>query len=190
MPSAFPVRSSGSAPRSLGRDGGAVAIRRRKGRKNTLQGEDGAVLPDDALEPFLGAVGEDAFRRSFGLDAAALREGGEAMLSANGDVGASLMEAASGLRNLLDLRETLDAEADAIFSDRRAERRLFYQALDRHSAARKAIETKELRVDAWRRLDADIAALGPKTGIRPRRAPVERDRAGRASRGSGARPRS
>ncbi len=158
----FPGQELRIGAELVDRAGAALAVRRRKGRKNTLQGDDGAVLPDDALELMLGSVGEDAFRRSFGLDAGALREGGEAMLRADGDVGATLLEAASGLRNLLDLRSDLEARADEIFGDRRAAHRLFYQALDRHSAARKAIETKELRVDAWRRLNGEIEALGQK----------------------------
>src|SRR5208337_4229784 len=166
-------------------DGSVLAVRRRKGRKNTLQGEDGAMLPDDALEPMLGGVGEDAFRRSFGLDPAALREGGEAMLKADGDVGATLLEAASGLRNLLELRTALEAEADGIFGDRKAAHRRFYQALERHSAARKAIETKELRVDGWRRLNADIDALDAKLATlraERRSSEVERARVARLKR--------
>ena len=59
----------------VGRDGTERVVRRRKGRKNTLQLEDGAVLPDDALDLVLGGVGEDAFRRSFGLELRSLARG-------------------------------------------------------------------------------------------------------------------
>ncbi len=174
----FPGQELRIGAEIVDREGAALVVRRRKGRKNTLQGDDGAVLPDDALEPMLGGVGEDVFRRSFGLDPAALREGGDAMLRADGDVGATLLEAASGLRNLLDLRSDLEAKADEIFGDRRAAHRLFYQALDRHSAARKAIDTKELRVDAWRRLNGEIEALGQKVeAIRAERRASEAERA-------------
>ncbi len=46
--------------------------------------------------------------------------------------------------------------------------------------ARKAIDAKELRVDAWRRLNADIEALGSRIEIGPRGPPGERGRAGAA----------
>ena len=51
------------------------------------------------------------------------------------------------MRDLIAIRKALEAEADALYGDRRAERRLFYQGLDRFSAARDAIREKELRVD-------------------------------------------
>ena len=143
-------------------DGRTLAFRRRKGRKNTLQGRNGETLPDDALAPFLGALGEDVFRRSFGLDAAELRRGGEAMLRADGDLGAAMLEAASGLRGLVDLRKALDEEAEVLFGERRAGHRLFYQALDRFSAARDAIREKELRVDEWKKLNVNIDSLSGK----------------------------
>jgi uncharacterized protein YhaN len=159
-------------------DGRALAFRRRKGRKNTLQGSDGQTLSDDALAPFLGALGEDVFRRSFGLDAAGLRRGGEAMLKADGDLGAAMLEAASGLRGLVDLRKALDDEAEGVFGERKAGHRLFYQALDRFSAARDAIREKELRVDEWKKLNADIESLSGKLDqVRSERRAAEAERA-------------
>ncbi len=166
----YPAQDLRIGAELVGRDGSLLAVRRRKGRRNTLVDEAGAPLPDEALDALLGGVGEDAFRRSFGLDAAALREGGKAMLGADGDVGATLLEAASGLRGLLGLRARIEDEADAIFGERKAAHRLFYQALDRHGEAVKAIKARELKVDEWRRLNDDIAALGAR---------VEAIRAGR-----------
>jgi uncharacterized protein YhaN len=120
-----------------GRNGQILQFFRRRGDKNTLLDASGAVLPDDALAPFLGAATRDIFDRAFGLDAKNLREGGNDMLRAEGEIGASLFAAASGLRGLLELRGGLDAEAEKIFDDRRAGHRAFYQALDRFEAARK-----------------------------------------------------
>jgi uncharacterized protein YhaN len=159
-------------------DGRALAFRRRKGRKNTLQGSAGESLSDDALAPFLGALGEEVFRRSFGLDAAELRRGGEAMLKADGDLGAAMLEAASGLRGLVDLRKALDDEAEGVFGERKAGHRLFYQALDRFSAARDAIREKELRVDEWKTLNAEIGSLsGRLDAVRAERRAAEAERA-------------
>ena len=86
--------------------GRALKFWRRKGRKATLLEASGSPLPDDALAPFLGGLSQEVFERSFGLDAARLRAGGDEMLRADGDVGSSLLAAASGLRaspNFVDL---------------------------------------------------------------------------------------
>ena len=140
-------------------DGRSLNFWRRKGRKNTLLGDSGAPLPDDALAPFLGGLSQEVFERSFGLDANRLRAGGDEMLRADGDVGASLLAAASGLRGLAELRRSLDDEADGVFAPRAGKDRRFYQALERFNAARAAIREKELRSDAWVKLNSDIEEL-------------------------------
>ena len=140
-------------------DGRSLRFWRRKGRKNTLLGDSGSPLPDDALAPFLGGLSQEVFERSFGLDANRLRAGGDEMLQADGDVGASLLAAASGLRGLTELRRSLDDEADGIFAPRAGKDRRFYQALERFNASRAAIREKELRSDAWVKLNNDIEEL-------------------------------
>ncbi len=143
-------------------DGRRLAFRRRKGRRTTLLDPTEKPLPEEALAPFLGAMGVDVFRRSFGLDARALREGGEAMLSADGDLGESLMAAASGLRGLSDLRRALDGEADQIFAERKASHRRFYQALERFDAAKSAIRAQEVGVGEWKKRNEAIETLGER----------------------------
>ncbi|MGO8739300.1 AAA family ATPase [Rhodoblastus sp.] len=119
-----------------GRNGQILQFFRRRGDRNTLIDSTGSALPDDALAPFLGAATREIFHRAFGLDAQSLRQGGDEMLHAEGEIGASLFAAASGLRGLLDLRKGFEAEAEKIFGDRRAGHRAFYLALDRYDAAR------------------------------------------------------
>jgi uncharacterized protein YhaN len=137
-------------------DGRRLKFWRRKGRRTTLLDGAGDPLPDDALAPFLGGLTQDVFERSFGLDAVKLRAGGDEMLQADGDVGASLLAAASGLRGLSELRRSLDEEADGVFAPRKGKERRFYQALERFDAARQAIREKELRSDSWIKLNDDI----------------------------------
>src|SRR3984957_5791023 len=126
-------------------DGRSLTIRRRKGRKTTLLDASGTPLSDDALAPFLGGLSRDVFVRSFGLDAARLREGGDEMLRADGDVGASFLAGASGLRGLSELRRSLEEEADRVFAPRASKERRFYQALERFNVARQAVREKEVR---------------------------------------------
>ena len=81
------------------------------------------------------------------------------MLQADGDVGASLLAAASGLRGLAELRRSLEGEADGVFAARASKDRRFYQALERFNSARAAIREKELRSDSWIKLNNDIEEL-------------------------------
>ncbi|WP_331303052.1 AAA family ATPase [Methylobacterium oryzae] len=139
-------------------DGRRLSFRRRKGNSRTLIDAADAPLADDALAPFLGGLSRTVFCRAFGLDAASLRAGGREMVDVEGEVGASLFAAGSGLRGLTDLQTTLDAEADAIFAPRQAKHRTFYQALERHETARRAIRERGLRAGDWRALNDEIAA--------------------------------
>ncbi len=138
-------------------DGRRLSFRRRKGNSRTLIDAGDAPLPDDALAPFLGGLSRTAFCRAFGLDASSLRAGGREMVDVEGEVGASLFAAGSGLRGLTELQSALDAEAEGIFAPRQAKHRTFYQALERHDSARKAIREKGLRAGDWRALNDEIA---------------------------------
>ncbi len=114
------------------RDGKRLVFRRRKGIKNTVIDADDHPLGEDVLLPFLGNLSRDVFCHAFGLNTPRLRQGAEEMLKSEGDVGASLFAAASGLRGLTELRRCLDEEADTIFALRASKDRRFYQALERY----------------------------------------------------------
>ena len=165
--------------------GRSLKFWRRKGRKATLLDVSGNPLPDDALAPFLGGLSQEVFERSFGLDAARLRAGGDEMLRADGDVGASLLAAASGLRGIADLRLSLEGEADGVFAPRASKDRRFYQALERFNGARAAIREKEVRSEAWIKLNIDIDELSHelvRLGAERRAGDIERARLSRLKR--------
>jgi uncharacterized protein YhaN len=148
--------------RILGRDGEALAFRRRKGRRDTLIDANDKALRDDALAPFLQGLTRDVFTRAFGLSTRTLREGAQEMLRVDGEVGATLFAAASGLREPGELRSALNAEADAIFAPRASKDRRFYQALESYEAARRLMRESELRVGDWKELNERIEALREK----------------------------
>ncbi|MFD0937688.1 AAA family ATPase, partial [Methylobacterium trifolii] len=159
-------------------DGRRLAFRRRKGNRNTLVDAADGPLPDNALTPFLGGLTRAVFCRAFGLDAGALRGGGEEMLDAQGELGASLIAAGSGLRGYTALQAELDEEAQRIFTPRASQKRSFYQALERYEEARKAIRDTSLRASDWRALnDAIEAAAGGLDGIRSERERIATERA-------------
>jgi uncharacterized protein YhaN len=138
------------------RDGRSLSFRRRKGNKNTIVNTADVPLSDEALLPFLGTLSRDVFCHAFGLNTATLRAGAEEMLRNDGDVGASLFAAASGLRGLTELRRDLDAEADSIFTIRASKERRFYQALERYENARREIRERELKAGDWNSLNDAI----------------------------------
>lgn len=133
-----------------------LTFRRRKGNKNTLVDASDIALPDGSLLPFIGGVSREVFCSAFGLDSIALRAGAEAMLSSDGDSGASLLAAASGLRGLPELLCTLEEKANEIFGVRAKKDRRFDQAMARFNEAQKAIHTLELRAAVWKERNDEI----------------------------------
>ena len=131
--------------------GRELSFRRRKVKPLLSDLQNGA-LADDVLTPFLGGLSRDVFRRAFGLDSEALRRSGEDLQNSDGELGAALFAAASGLRGLGQLRASLEGDADKIFADRRSQNRTFYQALDRYEAARKSLRDHETRAGALKEL--------------------------------------
>ena len=142
------------------RTGVSLKFRRRKGNKSTLLDFDtNTALPDDILVRFIGSITRDVFCNAFGLNAQSLRSGAEEMLKSEGEVGASLFAAASGLRGLTELRERLDVEASAIFAPRASKERAFYQSLERFTSAGRAIRERELKAGHWKELNERIDRL-------------------------------
>ena len=101
-------------------DGSLLELRRRKGAKNTLVDAADQPLSEDALQRALGAVDRKTFAAEFGLTAEALREGGAALLAADGSLAETLAASSAGLSALSRLREKIEQEADALFTPRRS----------------------------------------------------------------------
>ncbi|MDR3471910.1 MAG: AAA family ATPase [Devosia sp.] len=159
----------------VSRSGETLSFRRRRGRKNTLLSSEGdeTALQEDVLAPFLGNLGREVFSRAFGLNSETLRQGGEAMLESEGEMGAMLFAAASGLTGLAHIRRDLEQEAERIFAPRASKERRFYQALDRYNAAITAERHNELRSADWKALLGEITDIEQQIGaIKARRAEV------------------
>ncbi|MBB4121738.1 ATP-binding protein [Martelella radicis] len=158
------------------RSGETLAFRRRKGRKDTLLaagGDNETALNDDALSAYLGSLDRTVFERAFGLNSERLRAGADEMLADGGEIGQILFSAASGLTGLRAIAQRLEADADGIYAPRRSQNRSFYQALDRHDAARKAERALELNASEWKALlrseseiEDELAALADRQHAR------------------------
>lgn len=172
-------------------EGRTQAFRRRKGAKATLVDADDRPLRDDLLVPYLGALTRETFDRAFGLTADALRKGGEELRQADGDAGASLFTAASGLRGLKDVRKSLEEEADALFRPQASKRR-FNEEFSAYDTARKEVSARELGQTEWKRVNETIETLQARHASLERRLAETRterariERLGRARRAAAA----
>lgn len=108
------------------------SFRRRKGTTATLLSEGETQIPEDRLSTFLRGVDRTRFENFFGLDHIRLREGGEELLSGEGEIGSALFQAAGfDLRKVLD---ALDKESGELFSAR-SKSRVIGSALEEYKQA-------------------------------------------------------
>lgn len=127
-------------------DGTEASFVRRKAGRDKLLDAAGLPVPEAALARFLGGTGRERFLDVFGLDAERLRRAGRTIMAEEGEAGATILQAQTGLRGLRETVDHLDGEAKLLFGDGRGVRRI--------SAAAGAIKDN-------RRLMADRSLSGP-----------------------------
>ena len=74
--------------------------KRIKGQKNTLIGAGNSPLSETVLKAIMGGVSRQDYEHMYSLDDASLEAGGESILSSDGDLGALLFGAMSGLSDV------------------------------------------------------------------------------------------
>lgn len=89
--------------------------RRVKQRKNSLLGPDGEPVSDAFLAAVVGDVSRASYEQMFSLDEHSLEAGGEEILRSEGDLGALLFSAASGLSSLSGGLDAIRAETQAFY---------------------------------------------------------------------------
>jgi exonuclease SbcC len=105
------------------RQGREYSLMRRKGRGATLHFADfdvGGMLSEAMVPPEVEALltcglAKEEYDSMFGLDHRRLREGGEALLKGEGEVGAALFEASAGVRSIPQILERLDQSARTFY---------------------------------------------------------------------------
>ena len=100
-------------------DGSTLSVVRRKGNVKTLRDQnDDDVVDDGRLAELLGPLESESFRSRFALDGEELARGGQAIVNGQGDLAAALFAAASGGRQLDELRDSIGKRSDALFKER------------------------------------------------------------------------
>ncbi|HOX68191.1 MAG TPA: AAA family ATPase [Burkholderiaceae bacterium] len=126
-----------------------LEVQRVKGNKQTLRDRADKPLPDNALAPFIGNTDGDFFNQMFSLDHGRMVQGGRSILAASDNLGQILFQSAAGIAGLGQVRDALQAEADRLWSPRRAKDRQFYIAADELEAATAALKSTTVRTKAW-----------------------------------------
>lgn len=127
-------------------DGASHELVRLKKRSQSLVDPDGNPLNEALLASALGGIGLNAYRTMFSLDDQTLRDGGKSILQSEGDLGALLFSASSGLADLSRALATLTEEAEAIHKHRgqKTELARLKRELEDLKEKRAAIDTQAL----------------------------------------------
>lgn len=131
-----------------------LKVRRRKGNKDTLLGDDDMPVPsgEGALAPFLAGADRRFYTRMFSLDHQRLQQGGKDILQAQDDVGQMLFSASAGITGLRETLKTMEAEADALWASRRAAHRKYFQAEERLKTAEAGLRENVVTTSKWQLL--------------------------------------
>lgn len=144
----------------LGEDGRRHAVMRRKGNKNVLfqfnektaEEQTDRALPPDYVLQLVPGVDEELFGTLFGLSHDALRHGGAALVSGEGDLGNTLFAAGAGLADVKGILQGLDDEARSLFLSA-GHKQAVNAALREYEAGRKAYREAMVRPQDWKELD-------------------------------------
>jgi len=98
---------------SIGKE--AVEAYRLKRNQGTLVSADDRTLPDTLFAAVLGGMDRNAYRTMFSLDDESIEKGGEDILKSEGELGAMLFSASSGLSDMASGLAALKAEADDFY---------------------------------------------------------------------------
>lgn len=159
-----------------GADGTSLNFRRRKGDKNTLLDETGSPMDETRLAALRGPADRAFFTGMFGLDHVRLRQGGEEIHSAKGDLGQSLFQAGAAIRDLHAVLGRLDSEAGQLFSPQGRNPRI-NAGISQYKESRALMTKAALKGDAWTQMRDEAARLEARLGdIRLARAALEGQR--------------
>jgi uncharacterized protein YhaN len=104
--------------------GKTQAVARIKRKQNSLLGPDDQPLPDNLFSAALGSIDRATYQMMFSLDDDSIEKGGESILKSEGELGALLFSASSGLPDSSAILTGLKAQADAFYKPQGRKHRL------------------------------------------------------------------
>lgn len=145
-------------------DGHILSLTRAKRASKSLTDENGKQA-DAALATILGAMTRERYATLFGLNHESLRDGGERLLAADGEIGRLIVEAGGGLRHLVARLEDLEAKANDLYGARKSANRLFYQQLDIFNQADKDAKAASLSRDTYEQTRKAVEAAANSLAV-------------------------
>ncbi len=157
---------------TLDTDEGPLMLRRTGQRQGSLTDENGRAVDERRLSLLLRGLDRDGYRTRFSLDDEVLRQGGEEIARAKGDLGQLLHAGSSGLSGFADLLKQAEEEVDT-FHKPRGRKTTLAEGRNRLTEIETALSEARLdprRFDALRREESiaehachDAAALRDDT---------------------------
>lgn len=132
-------------------NGNSHLFQRRKGNKNTLLDGEGNPILEADLQRLLGIVDEAYFDSMFGLGSEELRQGADDLLRGEGRLGEALFSASMGGTPVDRVIQSLEAEADSLFSGRA--RRQIREAVKKHSEQIRAKKDALIKPEDWEEVE-------------------------------------
>lgn len=129
-------------------------VRRKKNRPDLFDAQD-APLPDAIMAKLLGGTDIELYRTMFSLSQRALREGGDALLADQGDLGAALFGAGTGNAGARALLTRLEDEAADLFKSGGSKPRI-NAASSRHKKAAGEVTAAGITANAWETLEKRV----------------------------------
>ncbi|MEO1857258.1 MAG: AAA family ATPase [Rubritalea sp.] len=133
-----------------------LSFLRKKGNKNTLLDTQGNTINDAELETFLGTVNGEFFNSMFGLDTKSLRDGADALLSGEGDLGTQLFSTSLGGTPIEAAITKLENEADSLYKGSGSKNKSILPALKAYKEGERLANSSATKVTAWNALIKDI----------------------------------
>lgn len=133
--------------------GTSHAVARLKRRQNTLVGPDDQPLPEGLFAAALAGIDRGTYQTMFSLDDDSIEKGGDSILRSEGELGALLFSASSGLSDIGPLLTGLKGKADAFYRPQARKHRLaeLKAELERLKTERAAIDVSHSQFSAMRK---------------------------------------
>ncbi len=140
------------------RDGTELNIIRRKTNQKSLRcHNDQNHVADQELANLLGDVDREFFSMMFGIDHQRLRSGGQEIAAGKGRIGEMLFAAGSGLVDLQNMQQRLQADSDELLKST-GRSGTIHAGIQEYLAVRKSVSNLQVTIETWNRYDAELQA--------------------------------
>jgi uncharacterized protein YhaN len=126
-----------------------IEVRRRKSPSPTLLNSSEEVVDVPALIVALAGQSRAGFERMFSLDHFRLREGGDAILKAQDNVGQAIFAAGMGITPIKAICDALDEEVKSIWTKRSDGKKPYHIANNRYDTAKATLKSAITRPARW-----------------------------------------